>query len=79
MRITKVETVKRYEFTTEDMGLLAVEFRPVANVPGFSHRVIVKVIKADPRQVALDWLGNEFRPSAKVAKYYLEKHQSEIA
>jgi hypothetical protein len=44
-----------------------IEFHSISDVPGFSHRVFVNGI-------GRDWLGDEFKPSAKVAQYFLEKH-----
>ena len=45
-----------------------LEFVPIKNVPGFSHRVI---LNGKP----VDWLSNTSKPSVKVAQYYFEKHQ----
>lgn len=44
-----------------------VEFVPVKNVPGFSHRVI---LNGKP----VDWLTDKVKPSLKTAEYYFEKH-----
>lgn len=46
---------------------VAVEFIKIANVPGFSHRVIIN-------GKAVDWLSADFKPSAVSAEYYAEKH-----
>lgn len=45
-----------------------IEFVPVANVPGFTHRVI---LNSKP----VDWLSRDFKPSIKAAEYYFEKHE----
>jgi len=45
-----------------------IEFVPVKNVPGFSHRVI---LNGSP----VDWLSNTSKPSVKVATYFFDKHQ----
>ncbi len=43
-----------------------VDFVPVDNVPGFTHRVLIDEL---PR----DWLGYG-KPSARAAEYFLRKH-----
>jgi hypothetical protein len=55
-----VKVRKLYEFSE---GPKTVEFVPVANVPGFTHRVIVD---GEPRS----WLGDSFHPSVKTARYF---------
>ena len=49
---------------------LRVDFWPVTDVPGYSHRVIV----ADK---SVGWLGTNSRPSAKTAVYFYEKRAQE--
>jgi len=53
----------------------SVVFEPVANVPGFSHRVLL-IVKG--KLVAKDFLGNDFNVAEKHAKYYYEKHLRSI-
>ena len=43
-----------------------VVFRRVADVPGFTHRVIVN-------QVATGWLASSHKPNATNAKYFLQQ------
>ncbi len=47
-----------------------VSFKAVAHIPGFTHRVIIN-------QRAVDYLGDNAKPSAKVAEFYFRKHYSE--
>jgi hypothetical protein len=51
---------KLYEFSE---GPRTVEFVPVENVPGFSHRVIV-----DGKPSS--WLSSDYKPSEKSARYF---------
>jgi hypothetical protein len=45
-----------------------VEFKPVSDVPGFSHRVIVNY-------KAVDYLDQRHaKPSAKTAAFFFQKH-----
>lgn len=55
---------------------IAVDFRPVADVPGFSHKVL---ILRGRDIIAKDWLGDHAAPSAKMAAFYCEKHAAKIA
>lgn len=53
-------------------GGLTVRFEPLGkSVPGFTHRVL---LIRERTLVAKDWLGEGFRPSARVAAFYAEKH-----
>ena len=55
--------------TYEDKAGNIIQFRTIHNIPGFSYRVV-------RNGLAVDWLRNDQRPSAKVAAYYAEKHNS---
>lgn len=44
-----------------------VEFRPVNDVPGFTHRVIINGV------AVRDWLGRG-KPSADAARFFFDKH-----
>jgi len=46
---------------------LRVQFWPVENVPGFSHRVSIN-------ESYVDWLSDEAKPNGKSAIYFIEKH-----
>jgi hypothetical protein len=50
-----------------------VEFFPVNELPGFTHRVVINGV------FAKDYLGDHCAPSAKVAKFYFEKHNRKAA
>ena len=49
-----------------------VEFIPVKDAPGFSHRVAVcgRLVKS--------WLSNESRPNRKTALFFRGKHEAEF-
>lgn len=63
----KVQTIYHREDTGDRL-----HFVPLANAPGFSHRVIL-----NRRQV--DWLSANARPSLKSAQFYFEKHSADPA
>lgn len=44
-----------------------IEFHPVNDVPGFTHRVVIN------GQAVRDWLGHG-KPSAKAAHFFYDKH-----
>lgn len=67
----KFVKVIRYE-----SSLCAIEFRPVANVPGYSHMV---TITRGGALLAKDWLPVGVAPSARVAACYPEKHAAALA
>ncbi len=46
-----------------------VVFAKCCSVPGFTHRVLIN-------RRAVDWLSNEYKPSAKTAEYFFTKHGS---
>lgn len=49
-----------------------VEFKPINDVPGFTHRVIVN-------NKAVDYLDNKHaRPTAKVADFFYNKHVGNV-
>jgi hypothetical protein len=53
-------------------GDLTVHFEPLGrSVPGFTHRV---VLVRERTLIAKDWLSKGFRPAARVAAHYAEKH-----
>lgn len=54
------------KFVAEDGT--TVEFFPVDDVPGFTHRVVID------GQAVREWLGRG-RPSAKAARFFYEKHR----
>ena len=56
--------IKRHVFDY-DYGTL--EFIPVKDYPGFSHRVVIN-------NQRIGWLGKEFKPNIKNARYFIEKH-----
>lgn len=64
-------------YTAEDKYI--VKFVDVDNVPGWNYKVFIYV-KHDGKVkfIAKDWLGNDFRPSAKNASYYIEKHTQNL-
>ena len=49
-----------------------VRFIPVANVPGYTHRVVL--LDHSRRLLATDWLTKGTRITHKVAEYYYDKH-----
>lgn len=65
------------ELTTQDVECVPgysvagykVEFYPVSDVPGWTHRVLIDGQPAD-------WLSCEFNPSKKTALFYAQKHCS---
>lgn len=61
---------KHTEYYHKDTRV-SIRFIPVKNVPGFSHRVIIRF---DSEQVATDWLGDDFTITEKNARYYFKKH-----
>lgn len=49
-----------------------LQFRPIGDAPGFTHRVIIN-------RRAVDWLGDNQRPSAKTAEFFLCKHEKSLS
>lgn len=49
-----------------------VAFVPLANAPGFTHRVIIN-------RRSVDWLAEGHPPNAKAARYFIEKHPAAVA
>lgn len=49
------------------IGDRVIQFWPVKNVPGWTHRVTIN-------GQACDWLSGAFKPNRKTAAFYSEKH-----
>lgn len=60
----------RPTFAAEDGRVL--QFVPIKNVPGFSHRVTINGLAAD-------YLGDNAKPSAKSAEFFLGKHSTQLS
>ena len=45
-----------------------IQFFPVNDVPGFTHRVVIN------GQGTRDFLGDHVKPSAKHAEFFFQKH-----
>jgi hypothetical protein len=68
MPFVSIPTLKT--FRDEDNN--TVTFKPIVDVPGFSHRVIVN-------HTPVDYLDNRHaKPSAKVAEFFFQKHKEKI-
>ncbi len=50
-----------------------IQFFPVNNVPGFTHRVVIN------GQATRDFLGDHVKPSAKHAEFFFAKNQKKAA
>jgi hypothetical protein len=61
MKLTNIPKYRAEDGTT-------IEYAPVKDAPGFSHRVLINGIP-------VDWQGNHRKPSKKSAVYFLEKHK----
>jgi len=48
-----------------------IQFFKHENLPGFSHRVVIKT----PGEQTIDWLGDHIKPGKTVAEYFYEKHR----
>lgn len=65
----KIVEVKKF-LITDDQRTTLIEFFPVQNIPGYSHKVAVNGAFPDPRS----WLSTDFNPNQKAARFFYNKH-----
>ena len=61
-----------------------MQFVKVKNTPGFSHRVVYRIVNPSDDSLsmtwqALDWLGDGFKPRQAAACYFYHKHTEKFA
>jgi hypothetical protein len=57
---------------------IRVEFLPVEDVPGFTHKVYVLSVRGNMTVLATDWYARK-KPAKKDALFYYEKHKETIS
>jgi|GEM_PF-2817220 hypothetical protein len=65
----KVMEVKKF-LITDHQRTTTIEFFPIDNMPGFSHKVAVNGAWPNPRS----WLSADFKPNQKAARFFYNKH-----
>jgi hypothetical protein len=66
-KILPIKIVPTYHIGSADI----LQFFPIDKTPGFTHRVVLNGL-------AVDYLGDNNRPSVAVCRYYIEKHADKL-
>jgi hypothetical protein len=71
MKIQRSRVV-RFNVTHDDGSHGTIDFIPVDNVPGWTHRIAID------GTLTKSWLSESHKPNAETARFFIEKHNGAI-